>query len=97
MLVTHSRDIYVRILQNLKGHQSAITYSIPIYQDKPVGIPTIHFEEERMILKFTNPLPPQTLQVSKASYTPADNLYKGTSSPSCLPSSLTSGSGEVLS
>jgi hypothetical protein len=96
MLVSHSRDILVRMIQNAKGIPSVLTYSIPLYHDIPRGTPIIHIEQDKMILTF-NLKSQQNQMAELASYTGVDNLYKGTSSLSCLPSSSVSGSGEVLS
>lgn len=97
ILFTHSRDIYVRILHNLKGQQSTIRYTIPIYMDRPKGIPHIEIKENEMVLRFTNLEQPQIQQVSDLSCIPSDNLCKDISSPSCQSLPLKSGSASILS
>ena len=65
MLITHRRDIYVKILQNLKGYQSYIQYTIPIYTDKPKGNPIVQIKEHSILLTFFN--------TEKKEYNPFDN------------------------
>jgi len=96
-MLTHSRDIIVKILYGLKGHQSTIVYNIPIYMDKPKGIPTIEMKEHEMILTFTIPEQQQTQNVSALSCTASDNPCKGISSPSSQSSLSGSGSASILS
>jgi hypothetical protein len=84
MLITHNRDILVKILQGAK-HQ-VITYTIPIYQDKPMSIPTIEIREHELILTF-NPILQQNLEALKVSNIPFGKTYTNTSSPSAPPSS----------
>jgi hypothetical protein len=83
MLITHNRDIIVRILQSAK-HQ-VITYTIPIYTDKPKSIPTIEIKEHEMILTF-NPILQQNLQALRVSNIPFGKSCTNTSSPSVPPS-----------
>ena len=96
-MLTHSRDIIVKILYGLKGNQSTIVYNIPIYMDKPKGIPTVEITEHEMILTFTIPKEQQTQKVSDPSYTLSDNPCKDISSPSCLSLLSKSGSASILS
>jgi len=97
MLLSHSRDILVRIVQNLKGHQSTIRYTIPIYMDRPKGIPTIEIREHEIILRFTNLGEQQTQQISDLSCTPSGSPCKDISSPSCQSLPSKSESASILS
>ena len=84
MVITHSRDILVKVLQSAK-HQ-VITYTIPIYHDRPKSIPTIEIREHELILTF-NPVLQQNLEALQVSSIPFDKTYIDTSSPSSLSSS----------
>lgn len=97
MMLTHSRDIIVKILYGLKGYQSSIVYSIPIYMDKPKGIPTVEITEHEMILTFTIPEQQQNQLISDPSCTLSGNPCKGISSPSFQSLLSKSGSASILS
>ena len=95
--MTHSRDIIVKILYGLKGYQSSIIYNIPIYMDKPKGIPTIEIKEHEIVLTFTNLEQQQTQNVLASSYTASGNPCKGIFFPAFQSSPSGSGSASILS
>ena len=52
LTISHCRDILCKTIQSLQGEQIQIIYSIPIYHDKPQGIPIVEITENEIRLTF---------------------------------------------
>jgi hypothetical protein len=83
MVITHNRDILVKVLQTAK-HQ-VITYTIPIYHDRPNCVPTIQITDNDLILTF-NQEQQQNRTALKVSSILFDKPCTSISSPSAPPS-----------
>jgi len=59
--LSHCRDILVTYVRSIRsGTDLFYKYEIPLYDDKPYGVPIIEIQENKLIVTFTNQEKPRT-------------------------------------